>query len=80
MSEAPLRHYDVAEEFMYLKITPRYQWGGSLQGTVDTYSMTALGGGILADKPLLASADEITFSYDKTSSPPRTTFTRLCRT
>lgn len=48
------------------KITPRYQWGGSEQGTKDTYTLTnALAGGQLADKPLFASVDEIGFLSDK---------------
>ena len=54
-----------AEDILKI-ITPRYQWGGSEQGTKDTYSATnALSGGKLADKPLFASVDEIKFLSDK---------------
>ena len=43
-------------------LTPRYQWGGSLQGTVDTFKLTtALAGGNVADFPLYASVDELFF-------------------
>lgn len=43
-------------------ITPRYQWGGSEQGTVDTYkNTTALNNGVLADGPLYANANELMF-------------------
>ncbi len=50
------------------QITPRYQWGGSEQGTVDTYTKSqALANGQLANRPLLASVDEIKFISDKTA-------------
>jgi uncharacterized protein (TIGR02600 family) len=54
-----------------LAITPRYQTGGSQQGTVETFTLsTALNNGILANKPLLASVDELHFL---TSGTARTT-------
>lgn len=43
-------------------LTPRYQWGGTEQGTKDTFKLTtALAGGNVADLPLYASVDELFF-------------------
>ncbi len=54
-------------------VTPRYQWGGSTQGTVDTYAATgALNNGDLANKPLYTDIDEIIFNPSYTSSTERT--------
>ena len=52
-----------------LLLTPRYLWGGSQQGTVDTYTMIgALNGGTYANGPLYADANEIDFAPRRTSS------------
>lgn len=52
----------LTDEQILSSITPRYQWGGSRQGTVDTYTMTsALNNGVLASAPLYTDLDEIAF-------------------
>ncbi len=49
-------------------LTPRYQWGGSQQGTVDTYTMTqALNNGTVANNPLYADTDDIIFQTSRSS-------------
>ena len=49
-------------------VTPRYQWGGSEQGTVDTFKMTAaLNNGTVADKPLYSSVEETLFAASRSA-------------
>jgi uncharacterized protein (TIGR02600 family) len=58
---------DLTDEQILADLTPRYQWGGSEQGTKETYKMTeALASGQVANKPLLASIDECAFISDQT--------------
>lgn len=49
-------------------ITPRYQWGGSENGTVGTYNNPqALNGGTVADRPLFATVDEARFQPSRSA-------------
>lgn len=58
-------------------LTPRYQWGGSEQGTVDTFRMTsALNNGTVADRPLYADTDEMIFPPSRTTRAKNTLLSR----
>lgn len=58
----------LTDEQILSTLTPRYQWGGSKQGTVDTYKMTAaLNNGTVANNPLYAAVDDMIFQLSYTS-------------
>jgi len=53
---------ELSDNEILTDMLPRYQWGGSEQGTVDTYKETeALNSGVFASRPLFASVDEFRF-------------------
>lgn len=54
---------DIGDQEILSLVTPRYQWGGSQQGQIDTFSFVdALNNGNVADLPLYASVDELRFA------------------
>ncbi|PTX93282.1 hypothetical protein DB345_16840 [Spartobacteria bacterium LR76] len=68
---------DLTDQQILSSITPRYQWGGSQQGAVNTYDKTdALNGGVLASAPLYTDTDEIAFKSSYTDRSLNSLFSR----